>query len=129
MPLPRCANYCAVKAALHSLAWSLRAQLASDPARRTAHIRVVEVIPPAVQTELHELQPELVAAGQAGIGMPLPDFIDETWAAMDRWDPVEHEIMVSQVRSRMGHVEDAKRAGFEQMLQSIPALVRPHKPT
>lgn len=47
VPLPRCANYCATKAALHALMWSLRAQLAADPGSR--HIKVVEIVPPAVQ--------------------------------------------------------------------------------
>lgn len=51
VPLPRCANYCATKAALHSLVWSLRAQLKADPG--SAHISVVEIVPPAVQVQLH----------------------------------------------------------------------------
>ena len=47
VPLPRCANYCATKAALHALMWSLRAQLAADEASRG--VRVIEIVPPAVQ--------------------------------------------------------------------------------
>ncbi len=47
VPLPRCANYCATKAALHALMWSLRAQLAADDASR--HVKVIEIVPPAVQ--------------------------------------------------------------------------------
>lgn len=118
MPLPRCANYCATKAALHSLAWSLRAQLA--PAH--PHVRVVEIMPPAVQTELHALQPELVAAGQADIGIPLKAFLDETWAAMERWDPDENELMVSQVKGQLGHVEDARRVAFIQLQERVKSM-------
>lgn len=120
VPLARCASYCATKAALHSLAWSLRAQLAAAPHAR--HVRVVELIPPAVQTELHALQPELVAAGQAHIGMPLAQYIDETWAALQRWDPNEHEIMVSQVRANYGHFEDEKRLAFEQLQERVKTM-------
>ncbi|KAJ4396107.1 hypothetical protein N0V93_000324 [Gnomoniopsis smithogilvyi] len=118
VPLPRCANYCATKAALHSLAWSLRAQL--GPAH--PHLRVVEIMPPAVQTELHALQPELVAVGQADIGMPLGAFIDETWEALARWDAEEDEIMVKEVKGNWGHVEDARRVAFGQLQERMKAM-------
>lgn len=68
-----------------------------------------------MQTELHELQPELVAAGQGQIGMPLKAFIDETWAALDRWDESEDEIMVKEVKQRWGHIDDEKKAAFKQL--------------
>lgn len=74
-----------------------------------------DILPPAVQTELHELQPELVAAGQAQIGMPLRAFIDETWAALDRWDENENEIMVKEVSQRWGHIDDEKKTAFKQL--------------
>jgi short-subunit dehydrogenase involved in D-alanine esterification of teichoic acids len=44
VPLTRCPNYCATKAALHHFLMSLRVQLESSG------IKVVEVIPPAVQS-------------------------------------------------------------------------------
>jgi hypothetical protein len=53
-----------------------------------------DIFPPAAQTELQELQPELVAAGQGQIGMPMKAFIDETWAPLDRWVENENEITV-----------------------------------
>jgi len=74
-----------------------------------------DILPPAVQTELHELQPELVAAGQGQIGMPLKAFIDETWAALDRWDENEDEIMVKEVSQRWGHIDDEKKTAFKQL--------------
>lgn len=120
VPLPRCANYCATKAALHSLAWSLRAQLSA--AGGASHLRVVEILPPAVQTELHALQPELVAVGQAHIGMPLGAFVDETWEALERWDEKEDEIMVREVRGNWGHVEDARRVAFGELQERMKAM-------
>lgn len=125
VPLPRCANYCATKAALHSFAWSLREQLADSSSHR--HVRVVEIMPPAVQTELHALQPELVAVGQADIGMPLRAFIDETWEALERWDSEENEVMVRMAKGHFGHVEDARREAFVQLQERIKATDGPGK--
>ncbi|KAK1719413.1 hypothetical protein CaCOL14_006101 [Colletotrichum acutatum] len=114
VPIPRCPNYCATKSALHSLAWSLRAQLQSSPS--SAHIRVVEVVPPAVQTELHSQQPDLVAAGQANFGMPLDEFTDETWAALEKRN--EDEIIVGPAKN-FAHVETDKRNMFDKMAESF----------
>ncbi|KAI5865957.1 NAD(P)-binding protein [Durotheca rogersii] len=114
VPMARGGNYSASKAALHALTWSVRAQLARDPA--WAHLRVLEILPPAVRTELHARQPELVAAGQADIGMPLPDFVDELWAALDA--PGDHppdEIPVGPVARYFDAVEAPRRAVFARM--------------
>ncbi|KAK6534413.1 hypothetical protein TWF281_005738 [Arthrobotrys megalospora] len=73
VPLARCPNYCATKAALHQFVLSLRNQLKSTP------VKVLEILPPAVQTELHDEvhQPDMKGTGK--IGMPLAEFVDETW--------------------------------------------------
>ncbi|KAM0280846.1 hypothetical protein ACHAQH_003876 [Verticillium albo-atrum] len=116
VPLPHCPNYCASKAALHALAWQARAQLrgAGAGAEENADhgrgvVRVIEVVPPAVQTELHTRQ------GLAPIGIPLQDFIDETWAALESGD--EDEILVGPARD-YGHIEDAKKEAFRQLLDA-----------
>lgn len=112
-----------MKAALHSLTWSLRAQLSSSAG--SGHVRVVEILPPAVQTELHALQPELVAKGQADIGLPLKAFTDETWESLEKWDAKEDEVMVKQVEESFGHLEDGKRVAFEQLQERMRAMERP----
>lgn len=56
-----------------------------------------------------------MAAGQGQIGMPLKAFIDETWAALDRWDENENEIMVKEVSQRWGHIDDEKKTAFKQL--------------
>lgn len=63
VPLPRVPNYCATKAAMHSLILTLREQLGPTG------VKVLELYPPAVQTELH---------GEEGknFGMPLDEFTD-----------------------------------------------------
>ncbi|KAK8073208.1 hypothetical protein PG994_004107 [Apiospora phragmitis] len=82
VPMPRCGNYCATKSALHSLLWSVRAQLAAD--EHSQHVKVVEILPPAVQTELHSQQPDLVARGLGDIGITLEEFTDAAWAGLTR---------------------------------------------
>ncbi|KAF9880606.1 short chain dehydrogenase [Colletotrichum karsti] len=114
VPIPRCPNYCATKSALHSLAWTLRAQLAGHDA--SSHIRVIEVVPPAVRTELHSLQPDLVAAGQASFGMPLDEFTEETWTALERGDL--DEIIVGPGKN-FAPVEFERRKAFEKMAEAF----------
>ncbi|KAH8201659.1 hypothetical protein TruAng_004180 [Truncatella angustata] len=84
IPIPRPANHCATKGALHSIMWTLRAQLSHD--EKSKHIKIVELIPSAVQTGLHELQADVLAKGEEKLGMPLPAFIDGEWAGLQRGD-------------------------------------------
>lgn len=113
VPLPRCPNYCASKAALHSLAWTLRDQLSSK--EETKHIRVVEIVPPAVQTELHSQQADLVAAGAAHFGVPLDAYANEVWGLM-RSDEDLDEILIAQMKEMgFASVEDKKREVFRDM--------------
>ncbi|TDZ54979.1 putative oxidoreductase DltE [Colletotrichum trifolii] len=116
VPTPRCPNYCATKAALHSLTWSLRTQLADD--RVSSHIRVIEIMPPAVQTELHSIQPDLVAAGQADIGITLDDFTEETWTALE--EGKLDEVIVGPAKN-FAHVETDKRTVFDKLAASFKA--------
>jgi short-subunit dehydrogenase involved in D-alanine esterification of teichoic acids len=53
----------------------LRHQLSSGP----GNIKVIEIFPPAVQTELHDQkhQPDIKDGGN--IGMPLDEFTNEAW--------------------------------------------------
>ncbi|KAF8989761.1 hypothetical protein BDQ17DRAFT_1372860 [Cyathus striatus] len=50
VPLPTVPNYCATKAALHSFTVSLRVMLRASGSR----VRVAEVSPPLVESELHD---------------------------------------------------------------------------
>lgn len=78
LPMPRCPNYCASKAALHQMILVLREQLRSGP----GNIKVIEIFPPAVQTELHDAkhQPDIKDGGN--IGMPLEEFTNEAWSGL-----------------------------------------------
>lgn len=83
VPTARAATYCATKAALHSYTLSLRHKLAG-------RVEVIELIPPAVQTELTPGQ-----STREGY-MPLGEFIDEVMSLFAR-EPTPAEIAVERV--------------------------------
>ncbi len=79
--LLRTPGYCASKAALHSFIMVLRQQMVDAGYTR---LRIVEVFPPAVQTELHDEkhQPDLVNGWE--IGIPLATFTDELYGELEK---------------------------------------------
>jgi len=113
-PLPRCPNYSATKAALHSLAWSLRCQLQGGD--NTKHVRVVEILPPAVKTELHSRQEDLVREGKGDFGVELDEYIDETWKGLTDG---EEEIMHSSLRGNLGEVEKERKGKWEAFVRHV----------
>lgn len=88
VPLAMTPSYCATKAAIHSYSQSLRYQL------RDTRVRVIELVPPYVQTEL-------MGARQANdpAAMPLGEFISEVMGIL-RSQPDATEILVERVHSR-----------------------------
>lgn len=74
VPMTRCSNYCASKSALHQFVMCLRAQL------RDSRIKVIEIFPPAVQTELHDEKHQPDIKNGRFLGMPLAEFTDEVSA-------------------------------------------------
>jgi uncharacterized oxidoreductase len=86
MPRTDTPTYCATKAAIHSYTMSLRYQL------RDTSVRVLELIPPYVQTEL-------MGSQQANdpSAMPLKDFIAEVMTIL-KTSPDVTEICVERVK-------------------------------
>ncbi|KAF3903971.1 hypothetical protein ABW21_db0209744 [Orbilia brochopaga] len=115
VPFARCLNYCATKAALHQFVLSLRNQL------KDSTVQVLEILPPAVQTELHDEvhQPDIKDGGK--IGMPIDEFIDEAWKDLVAGN--EHnEFPIGFGKIVYEAIEPPRRA-FMQKLPQAPADV------
>jgi short-subunit dehydrogenase involved in D-alanine esterification of teichoic acids len=104
VPQVRGLGYSATKAALHHFVLSLREQLRKGP----GNVKVVEIFPPAVQTELHDEKHQPDIKNGSSFGMPLRDFTEQSWAKFVNGD--------EQVP--IGFVADAFE-GFEKKRQEV----------
>lgn len=102
VPLTGTPTYNATKAALHSYTISLREQL-------KGRVEVIELVPPAVRTELTPGQ-----SSREGY-MPLDEFGDEVMALFGK-QPTPKEILVD----RVGFLRWAERDGrFDQVVEML----------
>jgi uncharacterized oxidoreductase len=103
VPLVSTPTYNATKAAIHSYTISLRRQL------QGSSVEVLELIPPAVQTDL------MPGHAQNPHAMPLGAFIAETMAAFQE-QPTPPEIKVK----RLAFLRDAEAEGrFDETLDAL----------
>lgn len=131
VPILRCPNYCASKAALHHFVLVLREQL------KGSKIKIIEIFPPAVQsnftlyysqrlvytnhTELAELhdekhQPDIPKGSL--IGMPLNEFTDEAISGLEKG---LEEIPVGQAKQSYSAVEPQRQAIFRKIIEYMKA--------
>ncbi|KAK4503751.1 hypothetical protein PRZ48_004666 [Zasmidium cellare] len=90
-------GYCASKAALHHMVLAMRLQMKEIE----SNVKIVELLPPAVQTELHDdkHQPEFQGKG-AKFGMPLDEFTEEAYEGLSAG---EEHVPVQAARTFMGY--------------------------
>ncbi|KIX00316.1 glutamine-fructose-6-phosphate transaminase (isomerizing) [Rhinocladiella mackenziei CBS 650.93] len=127
IPVPRCANYCASKAALHQFILCLRQQL------KKSNIKVVELLPPAVQTELHDEKHQPDLKNGRAMGMPLDEFTNQFhWnrptsyikasSALDYFSESFPPSRLNTVESQLpDNIHDVVRKPFQQHL--LPRLL------
>ncbi len=102
-PMVATATYSASKAAIHSFTDSLRVQLAPKG------IDVLELVPPAVQTDL------MPGQAQAEWAMPLEEFLDEVLSLLP---DATGEILVERVKPlRHSEAQGTRRELIEQLAQ------------
>ena len=103
-PMSSAPVYCATKAALHSYTLSLRHQLAGTP------VQVIEVIPPAVNTDLG-------GVGLHTFGVAVDEFVNAVVMGLREGDP-EIAYGYSQRASR------ASRSELDEIFQRMNQAVR-----
>ncbi|EAT86434.1 hypothetical protein HBI56_101380 [Parastagonospora nodorum] len=112
LPLPRCPNYCASKAALHHMILVLREQLRTGP----GNIKVIEIFPPAVQTELHDEKHQPDIKDGRNIGMPLEEFTNEAWAGLTEG---KEQIPVGFVGKAFDAFENKRQEMFHGLMMKM----------
>lgn len=113
VPLPRCPNYCASKAALHHMILVLREQMRSGP----GNIKVIEIFPPAVQTELHDAKHQPDIKDGETLGMPLKEFTEETWSKLIKGD---EQIPVGFAVQAFDSFENKRQDMFHKVTMKMP---------
>jgi uncharacterized oxidoreductase len=108
IPLKIIPVYCATKAGLRAFTTSLRSQLAET------NIRVFEVAPPTVKTELHR---EAKAQKQADRGV-IPDVVAEVTLSAISKD--KYEVIIGQAKTLKGASRIAPRL-FHKLLNKLAA--------
>lgn len=108
--MPRAPNYCASKHALRAFTLSVRRQM--QEAKRP--VEIVEILPPAVQTELHDdkHQPEFKGKG-GSLGVPLKEYTDDLFARL--LEGKEDEIAYEMAAMALDKVGKPQRAICEKM--------------
>jgi uncharacterized oxidoreductase len=106
VPLARVPIYSATKAAIHSFTLSLRHQLAATP------IEVVEVIPPAVHTDLGDTD--------HSFGVPLAEYADSVVAQLREGRPE----VTYQFSAKTSQASRAELDAMFQQLNGQPAPAR-----
>ncbi|EAL86298.1 hypothetical protein KXV22_008667 [Aspergillus fumigatus] len=117
VPMKRCPNYGASKAALHHFILALRTQLQDGP----GNVKVIEIYPPAVQTELHDAkhQPDLKDGHL--IGMPLCEFIEDVWCQLCHG---KEQVAVGSAREIFEAFEIKRQEVYYQMTEMLSKLLR-----
>ncbi|MGI4751569.1 MAG: SDR family oxidoreductase [Janthinobacterium lividum] len=107
-PLAFMPVYCATKAAVHSLTLSLRHQL------KNTSVKVFEIAPPAVDTELgHDRREDKT---QSHGGLPIAEFIAEAMAAL------KNDVFEAPIGMAKG-LREKRETIFEAMNNQAPAAL------
>ncbi|MCJ1371151.1 hypothetical protein MMC20_002366 [Loxospora ochrophaea] len=91
---------------MHQFLLSLRQQLLES------QLRVIEIFPPLVQTELHDKKHQPDIEDGANMGMPLNEFVDETWDGLAKG---KDEIPVQMGKEWYEAFEPARQAVFKKV--------------
>ncbi|KAH7924884.1 NAD(P)-binding protein [Leucogyrophana mollusca] len=104
VPSPIVANYSATKAAIHSLSLSLNVQL------KDQNVHVVEILPPLVESELHDHQGKSEVYSK--FWMSLEEFTKATMECLERGDA---QVPIGAIAGSYAKYETGKLDSVAQM--------------
>ncbi|KAJ5404604.1 short-chain dehydrogenase/oxidoreductase [Penicillium cosmopolitanum] len=107
VPMMRCPNYGASKAALHHFILALRTQLSDGPGD--------------VQTELHDAKHQPDLKNGHLIGMPLQQFTEEVW---EKLVGREDQILVGSAKDIFNVFEVKRQELYQQMTEMLSGLLK-----
>lgn len=116
VPMTRCPNYCASKAALHQFLLVLREQIKNGPGQ----VKIIEIFPPAVQTELHDGKHQPDIKNGRSIGMPLDQFTEESWQKLVKGD---EQVPVGFANRCFDEFENARQETFQRNIKQFQKAV------
>lgn len=83
---------------------------------RGTGVKVIEVMPPAVQTELHDEKHQPDIKDGRNFGMPLGDFVEECWAGLSEG---KEDVPVGTAKKSAEGWEKERRKAFEGTVKSM----------
>lgn len=111
VPIVKQLNYSASKAALHHFVLALREQMRVGP----GNIKVIEIFPPAVQTELHDERHQPDIKNGRMMGMPLDEFTEASWGKLVAG---EEQIPVGMIEGLFKGFEAARQEVFQRFVKA-----------
>ena len=112
VPIGYCPNSCSTKAAIHHMCLAMREQLRDA----NSNVKVVELLPPAVQTELHDFE---FGDKRKDIGMPLKDFTKEAFEGLFKEGKEGEQVPVQMVKRNFDTWEQERQKNMLQMMEMI----------
>jgi short-subunit dehydrogenase involved in D-alanine esterification of teichoic acids len=93
----------------------MRVQLASSPSYK--HLKIIEIVPPLVQTELHDMLPQSDrAGGRKPMGMPLDEFTEKTWSQLVEG---RGQVLVGTAETTWERWEGERQKQFMEIVQHV----------
>ncbi|KAK7757444.1 hypothetical protein SLS62_000459 [Diatrype stigma] len=122
--LLRTPGYNASKAALHSWIMAVRQQLKEKAGGSNGNgsVRLVEVFPPAVQTELHDTKHQADMRNGGDLGMPLQPFVEQMYAGLLRGDD-QFAVGFAEALLAEGGWEAERQRLFQEQHVAVSAAV------
>jgi short-subunit dehydrogenase involved in D-alanine esterification of teichoic acids len=109
---------------MHSLLPVMRQQLRASPVSQ--HVKIVEVLPPAVQTELHDPKHQSDPGGGRGpIGVPLDEFTERAWRGLEEG---RGQVLVGTAGGSWERWEKERQREFMELVERMGRGVIPNTP-